>query len=158
MDILETSSVSMIVGLVERVSDLKYPDDIAHLDDDLGVEKSTFFNLIDDAERLGLVKVNEGNIELTPDGLKFVNSGIKDRKIILREKIEKLEPFKTALEILRNSPEGKMQLDDFMEIFKKKFYSYDLNNLLRVLVNWGRYVKLIGYSMDSNEIYLYRES
>ncbi len=157
MDILETPSVSMIVGLVERVSDLKYPDDIAHLDDDLGIEKSTFFNLIDDAERLGLVKVVEGNIELTTDGLKFVNSGIKDRKIILREKIEKLEPFKSAVEILRKSPEGKMQLDDFTEIFKRKFYSYNLNNLLRVLVNWGRYVKLIGYSMDNNEIYLYKE-
>ncbi len=157
MDILETPSVSMIVGLVERVSDLKYPDDIAHLDDDLGVEKSTFFNLIDDAERLGLVKVVEGNIELTQDGLKFVNSGIKDRKIILREKIKKLEPFKSAVEILSKTPYGKMQLDYFMEIFKKKFYSYDLNNLFKVLVNWGRYVKLIGYSMDNTEIYLYKE-
>ncbi|MEM0448179.1 MAG: AAA-associated domain-containing protein, partial [Thermoplasmata archaeon] len=77
---METTSVSKIVGLVERVSDLKGPEDLAQIDDDLGIEKSEFFNIIDDAERLVLVKVVEGNIQLTDFGKKFVNSGIKERK------------------------------------------------------------------------------
>ena len=100
MDLLETTSVSKIVGLVERVSDLKGPEDLAQIDDDLGIEKSEFFNIIDDAERLDLVKVVEGNIQLTDFGKKFVNSGIKERKVLLEKKLREFEPFKTLLKIL----------------------------------------------------------
>ncbi|MGC8672580.1 MAG: AAA-associated domain-containing protein [Thermoplasmata archaeon] len=149
-------SVSMIVGLIERVSDLKTSEDIAQIDDDLGIEKSEFFHIIDDAESLELVKVIDGNIQLTDFGKKFVNSGIKDRKKLLGEKIKQIEPFKTALEILEKAHNKKMEKDKFLELMKKNFYTIDLDKLFKIIVNWGRYTKLIGYSIDTDEIYIYK--
>lgn len=156
MSMLTNPSVSMIVGLVERVSDLKTPEDIAQIDDDLGIEKSEFFHIIDEAESLELVKVIDGNIQLTEFGKKFVNSGIQERKRLLSEKVSKVEPFKTALEILEKAPNKKMNKDKFLELMKKNFYSVDKDKLFKIIVNWGRYTKLIGYSIDSDEIYIFQ--
>ncbi|MEM0291235.1 MAG: AAA-associated domain-containing protein [Thermoplasmata archaeon] len=154
MDLLETTSVSKIVGLVERVSDLKGPEDLAQIDDDLGIEKSEFFNIIDDAERLDLVKVVEGNIQLTDFGKKFVNSGIKERKVLLEKKLREVEPFKTLLKILEYDPDKKMKKDKFIEIIKKNFYTSDPDRVFKVFINWGRYAKLVGYSIDSDDVYI----
>ena len=154
MDLLETTSVSKIVGLVERVSDLKGPVDLAQIDDDLGIEKSEFFNIIDDAERLDLVKVVEGNIQLTDFGKKFVNSGIKERKVLLEKKLREVEPFKTLLKILEYDPDKKMKKDKFIEIIKKNFYTSDPDRVFKVFINWGRYAKLVGYSIDSDDVYI----
>ncbi|MEL9999299.1 MAG: AAA-associated domain-containing protein [Thermoplasmata archaeon] len=151
---METTSVSKIVGLVERVSDLKGPEDLAQIDDDLGIEKSEFFNIIDDAERLDLVKVVEGNIQLTDFGKKFVNSGIKERKVLLEKKLREVEPFKTLLKILEYDPDKKMKKDKFIEIIKKNFYTSDPDRVFKVFINWGRYAKLVGYSIDSDDVYI----
>ncbi len=156
MGMITNPSVSMIVGLIERVSDLKTSEDIAQIDDDLGIEKSEFFHIIDDAESLELVKVIDGNIQLTDFGKKFVNSGIKDRKKLLGEKIKQIEPFKTALEILEKAQNKKMEKDKFLELMKKNFYTIDIDKLFKIIVNWGRYTKLIGYSIDTDEIYIYK--
>ncbi|MGC8663107.1 MAG: AAA-associated domain-containing protein [Thermoplasmata archaeon] len=153
---INNPSVSMIVGLVERVSDLKNPEDVAQIDDDLGIEKSEFFNIIDDAEALDLVKITEGNIELSEFGKKFVNSGIQERKRLLSEKIKDVDPFKTAIEILEETPNKKMNREKFLEIMKKYFYTINEEKLFKIIVNWGRYTKLIGYSIDSDEIYIYK--
>ncbi|MEM1724851.1 MAG: AAA-associated domain-containing protein [Thermoplasmata archaeon] len=151
---METTSVSKIVGLVERVSDLKGPEDLAQIDDDLCIEKSEFFNIIDDAERLDLVKVVEGNIQLTDFGKKFVNSGIKERKVLLEKKLREVEPFKTLLKILEYDPDKKMKKDKFIEIIKKNFYTSDPDRVFKVFINWGRYAKLVGYSIDSDDVYI----
>jgi len=158
MDLLETISVSKIVGLVERVSDLKGPEDLAQIDDDLGIEKSEFFNIVDDAERLDLVKVDEGNIQLTDFGKKFVNSGIKERKILLEQKLRNIEPFKTLLYLLEKDKDKKIKKDKFIELIKTHFYTTDPEKIFQVFVNWGRYAKLIGYSIDTDEVYIYGES
>ncbi len=157
MDLLETPSVSKIVGLVERVSDLKGPEDLAQIDDDLGIEKSEFFNIVDDAERLDLVKVVEGNIQLTDFGKKFVNSGIKERKVLLEKKLRDVEPFKTLLKVLEKDPDKKMKREKFLDIIRQNFYTVDPEKVFKVFVNWGRYAKLAGYSIDSDEVYIYGE-
>jgi hypothetical protein len=54
---LETTSVSVLIGFIERVSTFMTPTDLAQLDDDLGLEKTTFFNIVDDVEQLGLVQI-----------------------------------------------------------------------------------------------------
>ncbi|MGC8689207.1 MAG: AAA-associated domain-containing protein [Thermoplasmata archaeon] len=153
---METTSVSKIVGLVERVSDLKGPEDLAQIDDDLGIEKSEFFNIVDDAERLDLVKVVEGNIQLTEFGKRFVNSGIRERKMLLEKKLREVEPFKTLLPILEKDQDNKIKKDKFIEIIKNNFYTMDPEKIFKVFVNWGRYSKLIGYSIDTDEVYIYR--
>lgn len=158
MGMLTNPSVSMIVGLVERVSDLKNPEDIAKIDDDLGIEKSEFFHIIDDAELLDLVKVIDGNIQLTDFGRKFVNSGIQERKRLLNEKLKNIEPLKTAIQIIEKTPNKKMDKDKFLDAMKKFFYDVDRDLLFKIVVNWGRYAKLLGYSIDGDEIYIYKET
>ncbi|MFP3318776.1 MAG: AAA-associated domain-containing protein, partial [Thermoplasmata archaeon] len=103
-------------------------------------------------------KVVEGNIQLTDFGKKFVNSGIKERKILLEQKLRNIEPFKTLLYLLENDKDKKIKKDKFIELIKTHFYTTDPEKIFKVFVNWGRYAKLIGYSIDTDEVYIYVES
>ncbi len=150
----ETKSVSVIIGFIERVSTFSTPTDLAKLDDDLGMEKTKFFNIVDDAERLGLVQIVDGNISLTELGLKFSNASIPERKVILKEQIKYIEPFQTAILILSMDKDKKMDKNQFLEVMKERFYIENPESMFDLLINWGRYTQLMGYNIDSNEVYL----
>ncbi|MGC8496445.1 MAG: AAA-associated domain-containing protein [Thermoplasmata archaeon] len=150
----ETKSVSVIIGFIERVSTFTTPTDLAKLDDDLGMEKTKFFNIVDDAERLGLVQIVDGNISLTDLGQKFSNASIPERKVILKERIKYIEPFQTAILILSMDKDKKMDKNQFLEVMKERFYIENPEEMFDLLINWGRYTQLMGYNIDSNEVYL----
>lgn len=150
----ETKSVSVIIGFIERVSTFTTPPDLAKLDDDLGIEKTMFFNIVDDAERLGLIQIIDGNISLTELGQRFSNASIPDRKVILKERIRNLEPFQTAILILSMDKDKKMDKNQFLEVMKERFYIEDPEEMFNLLINWGRYTQTLGYNIDSNELYL----
>ncbi|MEM0163023.1 MAG: AAA-associated domain-containing protein [Thermoplasmata archaeon] len=150
----ETKSVSVIIGFIERVSTFTTPTDLAKLDDDLGMEKTKFFNIVDDAERLGLVQIVDGNISLTELGQKFSNASIPERKVILKELIKYIEPFQTGILILSMDKDKKMDKNQFLEVMKERFYIENPEQMFDLLINWGRYTQLMGYNIDSNEVYL----
>jgi NitT/TauT family transport system ATP-binding protein len=150
----ETKSVSVIIGFIERVSTFTSPTDLAKLDDDLGMEKTKFFNIVDDAERLGLVQIVDGNISLTELGQKFSNASIPERKVILKERIKYIEPFQTAILILSMDKDKKMDKNQFLEVMKERFYIEDPEEIFNLLINWGRYTQILGYNIDNNELYL----
>ncbi|MEM0161046.1 MAG: AAA-associated domain-containing protein, partial [Thermoplasmata archaeon] len=130
------------------------PTDLAKLDDDLGMEKTKFFNIVDDAERLGLVQIVDGNISLTELGQKFSNASIPERKVILKELIKYIEPFQTGILILSMDKDKKMDKNQFLEVMKERFYIENPEQMFDLLINWGRYTQLMGYNIDSNEVYL----
>ena len=47
-----------------------------------------------------------------------------------------------------------MKKDIFIEIIKKNFYTSDPDRVFKVFINWGRYAKLVGYSIDSDDVYI----
>jgi NitT/TauT family transport system ATP-binding protein len=151
---LETTSVSVLIGFIERVSTFMAPTDLARLDDDLGLEKTTFFNIVDDVEQLGLVQIVEGNISLTDLGQKLSNASIPTRKVILKELIKRIEPFQTAILILSMDKDKKMDKNQFLEVIKERFFVDDTEKIFELLINWGRYTQIFGYNIDNNEISL----
>ncbi|MEM0447711.1 MAG: AAA-associated domain-containing protein, partial [Thermoplasmata archaeon] len=78
----------------------------------------------------------------------------KERKVLLEKKLREVEPFKTLLKILEYDPDKKMKKDKFIEIIKKNFYTSDPDRVFKVFINWGRYAKLVGYSIDSDDVYI----
>lgn len=150
----ETTSVTVIIGFIERVSTFTAPTDLAKLDDDLGMEKTKFFNIVDDVEQLGLVQIVDGNISLTELGQKFSNASIQLRKVILKELIKQIEPFQTAILILSMDKDKKMDKNQFLEVMKDRFYIEDPEKIFKLLINWGRYTQILGYNINNNELYL----
>ncbi len=154
MHLLETRGVSDVVGLLEILEDVGKPVDIAKLDDSLDEERSTFMNLLNDADALGLVEVEKGDIFLTELGKKFLEANIDGRKEILRNKIALVEPFHTLLIEFGRNEEREISKEDIEEFIRAYFPSEDDVSTFGLIIGWGRYTRILDYDSDDETIRL----
>ena len=103
------------------------------------------------AELLGFVKVSDGECEVTEIGAKLTTSRSDIQKQIIKERISRIEPFATALQLAEESPEG-FTAEDVAEKLSKKGNKYCIDNideLHELLVDWLLYTELLEYDGDS---------
>ena len=151
---LETKSTGDLIGLLEILEDEDSSVDIAELDDILDEERTTLLNLLVDAEALGLIDVSSGDVKLTDLGRKFLKSDINERRDILREQLLQIEPFNSLMDLYRKSGERRISREDLYEFISNVFPSDDNDKTFRLIINWGRYSRLIEYDSDSEEMIL----
>ncbi len=151
---LETKSTGDLIGLLEILEDEDRSVDIAELDDILDEERTTLLNLLVDAEALGLIDVSSGDVKLTDLGRKFLKSDINERRDILREQLLQIEPFNSLMDLYRKSGERRISREDLYEFISNVFPSDDNDKTFRLIINWGRYSRLIEYDSDSEEMIL----
>lgn len=148
MHLLETENIGDIVGLLEILEDLGKPVDIATLDDSLGAERTTLLNLLNDAEALGLVNVQNGDVSLTRYGTDFLKSDITDRKVKLREILLDIEPFSSLIKVVVASESKEIDREELEEFVAENFPSEEPQSTFRLILNWGRYSRLFDYDPD----------
>ncbi|MCL5679174.1 MAG: AAA-associated domain-containing protein [Candidatus Thermoplasmatota archaeon] len=151
---LETKNTGDLIGLLEILEDEDRSVDIAELDDILDEERTTLLNLLEDAEALGLIDVSSGDVKLTDLGRKFLKSDINERRDILREQLQQIEPFSSLMDLYRKSGERRISREDLYEFISNVFPSDDNDKTFGLIINWGRYSRLIEYDSDSEEMIL----
>ena len=152
MHLLETENIGDIVGLLEILEDMGNPVDIATLDDSLDEERTTLLNLLNDAEALGLVNVQSGDVSLTRDGTEFLKSEITERKVKLRDLLARIEPFSSLIRLLLSSESNEIDREDLEEFIAENFPSEDPESTFRLILNWGRYSRLVDYDPDEETL------
>jgi NitT/TauT family transport system ATP-binding protein len=148
------STISEIIGLLEAVNDAGGIEDAARLAGDFDLELDEILPSIDGAELLGFAKVMDGNIELTPDAHKLLDTGIRERKKIIQDKVANVELIKELKDKLTHSSGHKMKKADALNFLRTRISTTDIESYFRILINWTRYSGLIGYNSDSEEICL----
>ena len=151
---LETKNTGDLIGLLEILEDEDRSVDIAELDYILDEERTTLLNLLVDAEALGLIDVSSGDVKLTDLGRKFLKSDINERRDILREQLQQIEPFNSLMDLYRKSGERRISREDLYEFISNVFPSDDNDKTFGLIINWGRYSRLIEYDSDSEEMIL----
>src|SRR5207245_11678677 len=89
---LPTAGVNRVFGLLDLLKAYNGKTDIANLTIDLRIDLDELLPLIDTAEYLGLVGVQQGEISLTALGTKARNSKIAERKQHVHQRLETLDP------------------------------------------------------------------
>jgi len=74
-----------VAGLLELLLDKGGRDDIYRLADDLAFEIDDLLPIVDAAQLLGFLKVEEGDASITPNGAEFANSEILRQKELFRD-------------------------------------------------------------------------
>src|SRR3989442_7726027 len=90
---LPTAGVNRVFGLLDLLRAYNGKTDVANLTIDLRIALDELLPIIDTAEYLGLVAVQQGDISLTDLGKKALNGKIPERKKIVHDRLEGLEPF-----------------------------------------------------------------
>ncbi len=152
--IFPKATISEIIGLLEVVNDSGGIEDAARLAADFDLELHEILPSIDGAELLGFVKVTDGNIELTGDAQKLLDTGIRERKKIIRDKVAGVELIKDLRNKLMESSERKMSKEEALKFLQTRISTSDIESYFRIIINWTRHAGLIGYNSDSEEICL----
>ncbi len=152
---VESRSPGSLIGLLEILEDLDRPVDIAKLDDSLDEERTTLMNLLDDAESLSLIAVTNGDVSLTEIGRKFLKASIGERKKTLKSLLREVEPFHSLIQYYQGLNTREVPRDDLGRFLIENFPAEDNQEIFNMLINWGRYTKLLSYDSDVGYVVLH---
>ncbi len=135
-----------VAGLLELLLDKGGRDDIYRLADDLAFEIDDLLPIVDAAQLLGFLKVEEGDATITERGAEFGNSEILHQKEIFRvaalENILLLRQIRRALEA---KSDHTVPEDFFLDMIDEQFSEEESQRQIETAVTWGRYGEIFDF-------------
>jgi NitT/TauT family transport system ATP-binding protein len=135
-----------MAGLLELVLDKGGRDDIYRLADDLAFEIDDLLPIVDAAQLLGFLKIEEGDAVITASGAEFANSEILRQKELFRDaaigNILLLRQIRRALE---TKSDHTVPEDFFLDMLDEQFSAEESQRQMETAVAWGRYAELFDY-------------
>ncbi len=147
------AEVGEVLGLADTLYGYRCKTKVSFLADELQIDIDDLGEVVDMAKLLGVVSTKKGVINLTLFGEALSLGNIDNKKKILREKMLKVEPFKTIIIILRKAG-GKMERDELIDVLSKKFLVEDRAMFLKLIINWGNYTESFEYDSDDERFVL----
>jgi NitT/TauT family transport system ATP-binding protein len=135
-----------IAGLLELLIDKGGKDDIYRLADDLGLELDDFLPIVDAAQLLAFLTIEEGDASITPTGTQFANSEILRQKELFRtaatENVLLLRQIRRALE---SKSDHTVPEDFFLDMIDEQFSEEESRRQMETAITWGRYAELFDF-------------
>ncbi len=135
-----------IAGLLEMLLDKGGRDDIYRLADDLSFEIDDLLPIVDAAQLLGFLTIEEGDAAITPSGEEFANSEILRQKELFRAAaVEHVLLLRQICRALEAKSDHTVPEDFFMDMLDEQFSEEESQRQVETAVNWGRYAELFDY-------------
>jgi NitT/TauT family transport system ATP-binding protein len=135
-----------MAGLLELLLDKGGRDDIYRLADDLAFEIDDLLPIVDAAQLLGFLTVEEGDASITENGAEFANSEILRQKELFRDAAQAnvllLRQIRRALEA---KSDHTVPEDFFLDMLDEQFSEDECVRQLETAVTWGRYAELFDF-------------
>jgi NitT/TauT family transport system ATP-binding protein len=148
-----------IAGFLEILADHNGRQDVYKMADLLSFEIDDLLPIVEGAALLGFVKVSEGDVEITPDGLEFSNAPILRQKELFRnaalERVALLKQIKRALE---SKSDHTLPDDFFHDILDEHFTEEETLRQLETAINWGRYAELFDHDSERKRFFIPEET
>ena len=135
-----------IAGLLELLLDHNGKDDIYRLADDLAFEIDDLLPIVDAAQLLGFLTVNEGDAAITPTGAEFANSEILRQKEIFRTAaVNNVLLLRQIVRAIEAKSDRTVSEDFFHAVLDEQFSEEETLRQLETAINWGRYAELFDF-------------
>lgn len=135
-----------MAGLLELLIDKGGRDDIYRLADDLSFEIDDLLPIVDAAQILGFLRVEEGDAAITENGAEFANSEILRQKELFRDaalgNVLLLRQIRRALE---TKSDHTVPEDFFLDMLDEQFSEEESLRQLETAVTWGRYAEIFDF-------------
>jgi len=135
-----------VAGLLELLLDKGGRDDIYRLADDLAFEVDDLLPIVDAAQLLGFLKIEEGDAAITPSGTEFANSEILRQKELFRaaavENVLLLRQIRRAIE---SKSDHTVPEEFFLDMLDEQFSEEECVRQMDTAVAWGRYAELFDF-------------
>jgi NitT/TauT family transport system ATP-binding protein len=144
-----------VAGLLELLLDKGGRDDIYHLADDLAFEIDDLLPIVDAAQLLGFLKVEEGDAAITPSGTEFANSEILRQKELFRDAaVENVLLLRQIRRALDAKSDHTVPEDFFLDMLDEQFSEEESLRQMETAVTWGRYAELFDFDASRRRFVL----
>jgi NitT/TauT family transport system ATP-binding protein len=154
MDPLPHANIGRVTGLIELIRDKPGKHDVYRLGQHLHYELDDLLPITEAAKLCGFVKIEAGDIELTPLGMEFADADENRRKDIFKSRIEHLPIIRQIYQSLHKKRKKRISRETILESMRAHFSVVEAERQLQTAINWGRYAELFSYDVDSEEFYL----
>ncbi|WP_058185209.1 ABC transporter ATP-binding protein [Terracidiphilus gabretensis] len=147
-----------VAGLLELVLDKGGRDDIYRLADDLAFEIDDLLPIVDAAQLLGFLKVEEGDAAITESGAEFANSEILHQKELFREAATaNVLLLRQIVRALEAKSDHSVPEDFFLDMLDEQFSDEESLRQLETAITWGRYAELFDFDAARRRFFLPKE-
>ncbi len=152
-----------IAGLLELIIDMAGPDaaaqagrtDIYKLADELAFQLDDLLPIVDAAQLLGFLKVEEGDVFMTPEGREYANSEIQQQKEHFRRAaLEHVLLLRQITRALSNKSDHTVPEEFFLDMLDEQFSDEETQRQLETAINWGRYAELFDFDVPRRRFVL----
>ena len=135
-----------IAGLLELIIDLGGRTDIYRLADELAFEIDDLFPIVEAAQLLGFLKVEEGDAVITPEGHAYAQAEILQQKELFRKAaLAHVLLLRQISRALANKSDHSVSEEFFLDMMDEQFSEDECNRQLETAINWGRYAELFDW-------------
>ncbi|HKO14304.1 MAG TPA: nitrate/sulfonate/bicarbonate ABC transporter ATP-binding protein [Acidobacteriaceae bacterium] len=135
-----------IAGLLELIIDLGGRTDIYRLADELAFEIDDLFPIVEAAQLLGFLKVEEGDAVITPEGHAYAQAEILQQKELFRKAaLDHVLLLRQISRALANKSDHSVSEEFFLDMMDEQFSEDECNRQLETAINWGRYAELFDW-------------
>jgi NitT/TauT family transport system ATP-binding protein len=135
-----------IAGLLELIIDLSGRTDIYRLADELAFEIDDLLPIVEAASLLGFLRVEEGDVAITPEGQEFAESEIlKQKELFRKAALEHVLLLRQITRALSNKSDHTVPEDFFLDMLDEQFSEEETQRQLETAINWGRYAELFDF-------------
>src|SRR5215472_9858484 len=144
-----------LAGLLEILVDRGGRVDLHRLSEDLSLDLESLLPSVDTATLLGLLRVEEGDAIITPEGYAFAQADIQTRKAIFRKAALANVPLLRQMEqALKAKSNRTLSEDFFRDLLDEHFSTEESRRQLETAIQWGRYAEIFDYDSQSGKLTL----
>ncbi|HVJ09082.1 MAG TPA: nitrate/sulfonate/bicarbonate ABC transporter ATP-binding protein [Acidisarcina sp.] len=144
-----------IAGLLELLIDHGGRDDIYRLADDLAFEIDDLLPIVDAAQLLGFLTVEEGDAVITAEGREYADSEILQQKTLFRKAaLEHVLLLRQISRALDTKSDHTIQEEFFLDMLDEQFSQEETQRQLETAINWGRYAELFDFDASRRRFIL----
>jgi NitT/TauT family transport system ATP-binding protein len=150
---LPHAQLSAVAGLLEKLVEEGGRVDLYRMGGDLVLELDDLLPIVEAADLLGFITVDEGDLVLTQLGRTYADATILGRKAILAGRVLRLPLIAWIYEILQRDDDQRVAWNFFHDALEADF-GEKAEEELDIAINWGRHAELFAYDDHAGELYL----
>lgn len=150
--------ISEITGLLYMLSQDEYKDkkvDLPVVADELMLDIDDLFKITEALEILRFAQVSKGDIELNSAGKAFADADMLDQKKLFANHLLTYIPLARYIRrVLDERPEHSASEERFLSELEDYLSEDAAEEVLRVVIDWGRYAEVFAYDYNTGQLSL----
>jgi NitT/TauT family transport system ATP-binding protein len=123
------------------------------LSEELVMDVEDLLPILEACALLGFARLQEGDVQISPQGVIFADADIQQRKVLFREAaLDHVTILKQIDSILKRKSDHAISDEFFHDILDEHFAEDEVQRQFDTAMNWGRYAEIFDYDRDSGRL------